>query len=90
MLLNCRCWSISLNRYFFYSHGRRGRSPDCIERDCENVLDVVPVANSLARQIIADDILSGLLDLKGHIEVQDREGYSLFDVPFREAVSLVN
>lgn len=77
-------------RYRFYSHGRRGRTPDPINCDCENVLDVVLFANALARQIIAEDILSGLLDLNGRIEVQDDDGYQLFDVPFRDAVSVVN
>lgn len=79
-----------MDRYLFYSHGRHGRADAAIERMCENVFDIVLVANALARQIIADDIMSGLLDLGGRIEVQDEDGYQLFDVSFREAVSLVN
>lgn len=79
-----------MNQYLFYCHGRRGRADAPVEQKCETVLDVVLVANTLARQIIADDVMSGLLDLDGHIEVQDENGYQLFDVPFREAVSVVN
>lgn len=77
-------------QYLFYSHGRRGRADAPVEKMCETVLDVMLEANALARQIISDDIMSGLLDLNGHIEVQDEDGYHLFDVPFREAVSPVN
>lgn len=59
-------------------------------KECGSALDALLHATEIAREVIAADIMSGLIDLSGHIEVQDDDGFFLFKVPFNEAVTFIN
>ena len=43
-------------------------------------------AVTAARQIISDDVLSGVLDLSGYVEVTDEIGNTMLIVRFEEAI----
>lgn len=73
--------------YFF--HVRGGRSPAEAEEGWELADDATAAANATAaaRSLIASDVLDGVLDLSGRIEVEDETGRVLLTVPFASAVA---
>lgn len=79
-----------MTKFYFKIFTRFGCSEQALDQDCHDVLEAVLKVNEIAREIISKDVLSGLLDLSGRIEVEDADGYTLFVVPFKQVVSTIN
>ena len=73
--------------YFF--HVRGGHSPVEAEEGWEHAGAAAIEATALAaaRSLIASDVLEGVLDLAGRIDVEDEAGELVLSVPFQSAVS---
>jgi hypothetical protein len=75
-----------MSRYFFHLHDRAGKVVDPEGRALESVASARNHAVTAARAVISDDVLTGVLDLSGYIEVTDELGGMVMVVHFEEAV----
>lgn len=73
-------------RYFFHLHDRAGRLEDPEGRALESIASARNHAVTTARAMISDDVLTGILDLSGYVEVTDDLGKTVLILHFEEAV----
>jgi hypothetical protein len=73
-------------RYFFHVHDRGGTVIDPEGLPLEDLAAARNYAVAAARQIISDDLLSGVFDLSGYVEVTDEVGNTVLIVRFEEAI----
>lgn len=75
-------------RFFFHIRENGGRTPDEEGLELPDLDAARQTAIAGARSIMCDTIMGGRLSLDGAIEVKDKDGALLFELPFREAVEV--
>ena len=75
----------------YFLHVRGGHAPAEAGEGYEYLDDASAFKNATAaaRGLIANDVLDGILDLSGRIDVEDDAGNLLLTVPFASAVQQV-
>ena len=73
-------------QYFFHLHERSGVLPDAEGETLESVTSARNRAVAAARSVISADVIGGVLDLSGFIEVTDEQGRIVLILHFEEAV----
>lgn len=76
-------------RYFFHLLNNIDAILDQDGSECDSLDAVTAKALRIARDLIADDVSNGLIDLSFRIEVADRAGDLVFSLPFDRAVIIV-
>ena len=74
--------------YRFNIHNGNGLTEDEEGRDLPDDESAPAEAISGIRSILAEDILTGMLDLEGRIEVLDEAGRLSMTIPFTDAVTV--
>ncbi|HYI64629.1 MAG TPA: hypothetical protein VEW71_07065 [Allosphingosinicella sp.] len=75
-------------RYHFNIHNGIGFVADEEGRDLADLGAARAEGIKGARGMIADDVLSGVVDLNGRLDVTDADGKLLLTIPFAEAVEI--
>lgn len=75
-------------RYFFHVHNSFGVAADDEGQDVDSIAQARCIAIEAIRTILAEELRSGRLDLRGRIVIADRSGAVCASVRFIEAVDL--
>jgi len=75
-----------MQRYYFHLHDRTGNVCDPEGRLFETVAAARGYAVYAARSIMSGDVLEGIFDPNGSVEVTDERGNRVFTLRFDEAV----
>ena len=75
-------------RYFFHLKDHTEKLLDPQGRVIDSFEDVPRVALNEARAIVADEALSGVINLNQRIEVEDQNGTIVHSLPFEEVVQI--
>ena len=77
-------------RFFFHIHEAGAVAPDEHGRELRDLDAARQEALKGARSILSADVMTGLVDLGGRIEVFDEQGEAVAVVPFSAAVAFRN
>jgi hypothetical protein len=75
-------------RYYFHIYNGHGETRDDEGVEMEEAVHARGMAVDSIRSIVADEARSGLIDLSGHIDVEDQHGDVVFTTEFKEAFNL--
>jgi hypothetical protein len=74
--------------YFLHIHGSTGVAPDDEGQDLPNLAAARVTAIEGIRSLLAEEIRTGFLDLRGFVEIADEAAAIVAVVHFQEAVEL--
>ena len=77
-----------MSRYFFHLHNHAGEARDTEGCELESEDAARKEACRNIRSIICEEAMRGLIDLRGHLEVNDAQGKTVMMVPYKEAFEL--
>jgi hypothetical protein len=78
-----------MTRFYLHLHDGTGVLPDVEGVEAANLNKAALLAIASIRSLLSDDVRSGMIDLRGRIEIADADQMVLQVVPFREAVVLM-
>jgi hypothetical protein len=75
-------------RFFFHVHNAIGLIEDEYGRELPDLARVRAEAIKGIRSIIADEVLNGRIDLRGHVEILDERALAIMTISFEEAFEI--
>jgi hypothetical protein len=75
-------------RFFFHLHNRIGAVPDEEGQELPGLEAATSVAVQNIRSILAEDARTGVIDLKGRVDIADERGQVRATVRYAEAVQV--
>ena len=77
-------------QYYFHLRDHKERLLDPQGREIRSPDDIPKIALNEARGIMSQDVLTGKLDLRQRLEVEDKLGRIVHSLRFSDAIKIIN
>lgn len=77
-----------MSRYFFHIRNGFGDAEDEEGRDLPGLDAVRDEALKGVRSLLSEEVLAGVVDLRGRLDVVDGDGRTVLTMPFAEALTI--